>query len=460
MTPSEAPPVQALPLETRAALGQYCPMRRSGFLVAAALCVLALSSCGVRAAGYGVVLWGEAGSALATGSIVPIIRDAPINSSYLVLVPGERKAREFPMGRLRFFKTKREASDYVKAFSPFIQSWAVSMKDDPPPLPIRDAASQDGKVVYKLKPGQIVKVIGRSPAPETIQQYSDYWYEVVTDDGFGGFCFGHYLRPFTTAGDPTAEAQRVMSQDPTLDRILSNTWRPDSFREMLARGTIDLGTFREDVGLFPNATDNVVRLVLPLSSLEFHYTGIQKLGESSYVFTGSDLRITVLDDQRITVSYKIKDQQVSGLYTLIQGEISDLIAAEQKRRQDIFDGLLSKGASLTSSAYGTITLADGMRFSWTGFSKLVPALIPTDAAGKGSVDFPLHAAREIAGDYDGVVTFVFERGGAAGASVSFLYKATSGGLRFTSLDRDSVSNLVVTHPAISPVVIFFTQSSH
>jgi hypothetical protein len=44
-------------------------------------------------------------------------------------------------------------------------------------------------------------------------------------------------------------------------------------------------------------------------------------------------------------------------------------------------------------------------------------------------------------------------------TVSFLYKAAGGGIRFTSLDWDSISNLVVSHPGISPVVIFFTQSS-
>ena len=85
-----------------------------------------------------------------------------------------------------------------------------------------------------------MKVVGRSAAPETIQQYTDYWYEVATEDGYSGLCFGHFLKAFTTAGDPVQEAQRIMSQDEALDRIMSTTWRPDWFREMLARGTIDL----------------------------------------------------------------------------------------------------------------------------------------------------------------------------------------------------------------------------
>jgi len=439
------------------------------------LTLLALASCGVRAAGYGVVLWGETDTALKTGLVVPLIGGGTINSSYLVMVPGEKKPREFPMGRIRFFRSRKEASQFAQAFAPYAQSWAVSMKQDPPPLPIRDQAAQDGRVIYKLKPGQLVKVVGKSAQPDTIQQYTDSWYEVVTEDGFSGFVFGHFLKAFTAAGDPAQEAQRILSQDETLDTILNNTWRPDWFQQMIARGAIDLTIFRDDVGLFPSPSDMVVRLVLPQYSMEFHYTGIQKLGESTYVFTGSDLRVSVVDDQRISIYYHYKDQRVAGLYVLMKGEVADSITAEQKRRQGVFDSIVARGSTLSSSAYGTITLGEGMRFTWNGYQKLVPSLISADAGTTGRADFPYHAAKSLSSDYDGVVTLVFDHGGSpapasaspgngpsaglsAGASVSFLYKAASGGIRFTSLDQDSVSNLVVTHPGMSPVVIFFSQS--
>ncbi|HVP18300.1 MAG TPA: SH3 domain-containing protein [Spirochaetia bacterium] len=446
-------------------------LRRVCGLLASVLPVILLASCGARTAGYGVVLWGETVGALSTGTIVPVVRETPINSSYLLAVPGENKPREFPMGRIRFFHARKDAEDFSRAFAPYGEEWAVSMKQDPPPLPVREQGSQEGRVIYKLKPGQLIKVVSRSPSRETVQQYADYWYEVVTEDGYSGFCFGHYLKTFATAGDPSREARRILSQDEALDRIMGNTWRPDWFREMVARGAIDLAIFREDVGLFPSPSDSIFRLVLPQYSVEFPYTGVQKLGESTYAFTGSDLRVTVVDEERISIYYHYKDQRMAGLYTLMKQDVGDLIAAEQKRRQAIFDSIAARGTSFNSSAYGTISVSPDMRFTWTGYQKLVPSLIPADAQGKGRVDFPLHAAKELAGDYDGVITFVFDRAGdpgtssapgspAAAYSASFLYKATAGGLRFTSLDRDSVTNLVVTHPGISPTVIFLTQSSH
>lgn len=86
----------------------------------------------------------------------------------------------------------------------------------------------------------------------------------------------------------------------------------------------------------------------------------------------------------------------------------------------------------------------------------MPALIGPDAKGGGSVDFSLHVGNELAADYDGAITFVFDEYPKAG--LSFLTKATAGGLRFTSLAKDSVQDLFVTHPGLSAVVIFFRQS--
>jgi hypothetical protein len=362
------------------------------------------------------------------------------------------------MGRVRLFKRRGDAAAFAKLYAENATTWGFSGKQDPPPLPIREEAKQDAKTVYKLKPNQMVKVVSRSAEKETIKPYTDYWYEVVTEDGFGGFVFGHFLKIFNVQGDPAAEARRLMSQDETLDRLLGSTWRPDYFREMVAKGMIDLSVFREDVGLFPSPSENIMRLQLPLSTFEFPYTGIEKLGASSYVFTGTDLRITVLDEERITINYRIKDQPVSGLYAIMTDDIAEVAAAEQQRRQDLYAQLTKPGATLSSSSYGTINLGQDMRFSWQGFDKLVPSVIGAKAKGGGRVDFSLHLAKELAGAYDGVISFLFDEYGESEA-VNFLYKAVGGGLRLTPLVRDSVKELLVTGTGISPVVIFFSQSA-
>ena len=442
-------------------------LRRTLLAAPLLFAVLLLCSCGGGGAGWGVVLWGDSSGSPQTGGLVRITREMPINSTYLIAVPGERKPREYPMGRIRVFKRRAEAAAFARVYAPEVTQWAVVMKQDPPPLPVRETPDPDGRVVYKLKWQQMVKVVSRSAEKASIKPYADYWYEVATEDGFGGWCFGHFLRTFTVAGDPAAEAQRILAQDETLDRIMGATWRPDWFRDMQARGTIDLSMFREDVGLFPSPAEKLMKLVLPLSTFEFRYSDIQKLGPTTYAFTGTDLRITVLDDQRITVSYRYKDQPVTGVYTLMKDDVAELIAAEQRRRSDLYEGIARKGTVLASSAYGTIRLAGDLRFTWEGFGKLVPALIGPGARGKGTIDFTLRAAKDLASEYDGAITFLFDSasgqgsadpGSSGGLAVTFLYKSAAGGLRMTSLSKDSIQGMTVMRPGVSPIVIFFSQS--
>jgi hypothetical protein len=423
----------------------------------AALCGLVLTSCGARAVGYGVILWGEKTGSPQTGAVVAIVQESVVGSSLLIAVPGEKKPREYPMGRIRIFRKKSEAVTYAAAYASNLGSWAVVMKEDTPPLPVRDAPTQDGKVIYKLQYRQLVKVVSRSTERVSVKPYTDFWYEVATEDGFAGWVFGHFLKSFTANGDPAPDAQRILSQDDALARIMGTTWRPSWFLDMTAKGAIDLTMFREDVGLFPSPADRLMKLVLPLSTFEFHYTGDpQKAGAASYTFPGTDLRIDALDDERINVSYRYKDQLKTDQYVVVKDDVAQMVATEQQRRADLFDGLVKKGTTLASSAYGTIRLQSGMRFSWVGFSKLVPSLIGADAKGRGSLDFTLHVRKELLPEYDGAITFFFDEYPKSG--LSFLYKSTAGGLRFTSLAKDSVQDLFVTHANLSAVVIFFTQA--
>ncbi len=432
-------------------------MTRSHLLAAlAALLALLLASCGVRAVGYGVVLWGMSSGGPATGAVVPVIRESPVNSSYLISVQGQKQLSEIPMGRLRFFKRRAEADTYARDYAAYLPSWALVMKLDGAPLPIRDSASQDGKLVYRLQPKQLVKVISRSSAQVTVPPYTDYWYEVATEDGTSGWTFGHFLKLFSIQGDPAAEADRLRNQDDNLERLMSTVWRPGWFQDQIDAGAIDLTMFRDDVGLFPDAANRVVHLVLPLSTFDFRYEAVQSTGPASYAFTGTDLRISMLDQSRIEIQYHLKNQLVRAVYVNLDADVTQVITNEQKRRSDLFDSLMQKGAALTSSAYGTIHLQQGMRFSWEGFARLVPNLIGPAARGGGSVDFPLHVGKPLAGAYDGVVSFTFDE--SPQSPLNFLYRSADNGVRLTSVAADGIQDLFVNSPGISPVVIFFTQS--
>ena len=416
---------------------------------------LGLTSCGPRAVAWGVLLWGDLAGPFASGSVVAITRDSEISDTYLVAVRAERQTREFAKGRVRKFARRAEAAAAAETLKPWLTTWGFSRKEDPPPLPIREEADAASKTVYRLRFGQLVKVVGRSTERAEVKPYSDYWYEVATEDGYRGWCFGYFLKVFTAEGEPAAEQERLLAEDDTLARILGTTWRPDFFRKMINDGRIDLDSFREDVGLFPDPDKRTFRLVLTRETREFPYQRIERSGTTTYAMVGSDLRITVLDEERISVSYRDGDLQAGGLYALLEKDVADVIAGELQRRQNLYDRLRSAGATLTSSSYGVIRLQAGMRFSWQGFDRLVPSLIDARARGTGRVDFPYHVGKVLAGQYDGVITLQFDDGGG---EVSFLVKNAAGGVRLTALGRDAFEELDAVRVGLSPVVIFFSQS--
>jgi hypothetical protein len=431
------------------------PARAAAILALIMLSLFVLGSCGPRAVAWGLLLWGDLSGPFATGTVVAITRDSQISDTYLVAVKGVRQAREFAKGSVRKFAKRAEAVAAAETLQPWLATWGFSRKEDPPPLPIRETADANAKTTYRLRFGQLVKVVGRTAERVEVKPYSDYWYEVATEDGYNGWCFGHYLKVFTAEGEPRVELERLLSEDDTLARILGTTWRPDFFRKAINDGRIDLASFREDVGLFPDPDARSFRLVLTRETLEFPYQRIERSGTTTYAAVGTDLRITVLDEERISVSYRDGDQQAGGLYAVLEEDVAEVIAGELQRRQNLFDRLRSAGATLTSSSYGVIRLQAGMRFTWQGFERLVPSLIDVKAKGAGRVDFPYHVGKELAGQYDGVITLQFDDGGG---EVSFLVKNAAGGVRLTALGRDAFEELDAVRVGISPVVIFFSQS--
>ena len=142
------------------------------------------------------------------------------------------------------------------------------------------------------------------------------------------------------------EQNHILSQDEILAAIMGTTWRPGWFQDQVSKGAIDLSMFREDVGLFPSPAEHLMKLVLPLSTMEFHYTGEpQKVGATSYVFPGTDLRIDVIDTdaQKINVTYRYKNQPKTDLYVAMTEDVAQIITDEQKRRADIYASLEKGG---------------------------------------------------------------------------------------------------------------------
>ena len=390
----------------------------------AVVAVLVVAACDRGPVGYGVVLWSADGE-LPTGAAVDLIEESSIEETYLARVDAEHTAGppQDPLTvdqwRVRRFAEAEQAAAFAASYAGFSASFGYTERSG---LPLRAEASATAAIIYKLRPGELIKVVARGGERAAVGVYENYWYEVLTEDGTVGYTFGEFLVVFESAGDPRAQMDELRATDPVLERILATVWRPAYFAAMVRSGRYDLQRFRADYGLFPDPGAQVFTLVTESGTYRFPYREIERIGSEVYVLhpaddtagggasgsasgsvsgsaaSGTDqaatpVRITVVNPRRIALSHVLEGRLVTPEFLDLQRDVPELIAAERARRDLLFADLVRRGERLTSSSYGTITLAEQRRFRWRGYDALVPGLVAHGLGRHRRGGVPLHARR-------------------------------------------------------------------
>ena len=442
---------------------------------------LLLLSCRPRVEGWGVLLWSHDESDLDTGSVVPIRGESNIRDTYTVDSTLHEDQIELPKWRLSYFQKKSQADSYAYNFATYSDIFALAKSNG---LPIREERNQDARRLYKLREGQIVKIINRDSERSTAGEYEDFWYEVLTGDGIRGFTFGFNL-DIKSAAALAVEEERIEA-DLFLERFLNSNYRPAFFWDMLKYNRIVLERFSSDYGVFPEPDSGTIDIVLPTYQASLKYTNISKPREDAYAFEGATLILTVHSERWINLQFTFEGVEYAEDFVFIEEDIDLLALAEQERRREVYAGFLEKGNHLESAAYGTIKLLDSGRFEWGNNERLVPDIVPREAGKRGSLIFPLFLKGEIAESYDGALTFLFEgrdgseetdmendseeNGGsfqepeiirevATIASVSFLYILQNDGVRFVYLSPEMIEDNLVEEEGESPIIIYFSFQS-
>ena len=420
-----------------------------------ALFAIAFVSCGSRAIGFGVVLWSPDEAVVRNGEVLALGARSEIAKTYTALASGKDSGPTIEQWRVRFFDDKEEADAFAEAFAPYRNLYAQSGRAA---LPVRDAAKQDGRRVYGLREGEIIKILGRTTEEEVnVGGLSGYWYEVMTETGVRGYTFSRLLTVTEGAGGtPVESAQQAPQEDPDLTRFLSNVWRPDYYQTMIENKAIDLERFSSRYGVFPDIEQNVITVVTPNHTAAFPYQNITKLSSGMYTLDLSSFRFTVRP-RFVSIQYSYGGSEYAAAYVMIEQNLDDVVAAELERRRAIFGRFLENGSILSSSAYGTITLEPDQTFSWQGFGRLVPSVIPATAGTRGIVEFRTAVANELSATWDGAISFRFE-GLPSNRYITFLFDFTGTGVQFVYVsDREITNDTVLREPA-TPIVMFFTFS--
>jgi hypothetical protein len=371
---------------------------------------------------------------------------------------------EIPLWQLELSGRKRAATARAEEFSEYARLYAETAQDG---LPIRSDPDNSARRVYRLRMGQIIKILARVDGNPAISTTGDPlpgdWYRVLTEDGAVGYCFSYRLKLFEhTQGvlALTQTAPAAKEEDPDLDMLLSRSWYPDWYGAMVSSKRIDLDNLKKRWRFTPSPDTGIAHIYLPTVDLSFSYTGIESAGSRSWRFEGAPLQMHLQSDTVLMVQYTENGGALrSALFVSLPMELEDLIVQETERRVALFQNLYALGPAFQSTNYGSLSFTEAGEFTWTGNNILIPQIIPASALGSGSAGMGLFLGRDLEERYTGAFTLYFDGISGSGIAVHFMYTVDDQGLRIEYVPPDNLEGVTVVRRAATPTVIYFFKTN-
>ena len=427
-------------------------------IVTLAFISLALfAACAPRPEMWAVVLWSTEDHPVTTGSIVAIYESSQLNNTFTIGIGTGKERDEFAQWRLEAFKRKRDAESFAAVYAQWSDMYGKVNLDR---LRVREAADAESAQLYKLRSGEIVKILTKLEETAAVGEYKGHWYEVITGEGVRGYTFDEYLE--VNSSEALLASETPEEADEFLERFYGTVFRPDTYREMKSTGRYDLANFLPEYGVFADAEKRLIKIVTFDQAIDFEYDHISRPTENSYAFVGSSLILTVHPGNWFNVIYADEnDTRYSKDFVYFLSDIEELASLELERRHDVLLDFIHDGSVLESSAYGTIIIEDDGAFEWKGFDRLVPDVVSSEATETGVLEFSLYLDDELITQYDGGIVMHF-----FGAdpeirtdTIRFLYTFGNRGVRLTLVPEASLNNNVVQQNALSSTILFFTYNS-
>jgi hypothetical protein len=428
---------------------------------------LALSSCSKL--GWGVLLWTIDDPPVLSGTVLPVYVQSNIEKVWIVGVPdpnkkiGEPAKVEVPLSWFEFVGSKRKAQKRADEFSQYAALYAENLQDG---LPIRDGPDNNSRRVYRMRTGEIIKILsisdGNPPISTTGDPLPGDWYIVLTRDGVTGYCFSYRLKIFEHyegSVNITSVERREPVSDPDLDMVLSKTWSPEIYLDMVNSKQINLEEFGKNYRFDPGQDTGIARIIMPDIEREFVYEGIYPDGERAWRFEGTSLSMNLRRNNTLAVQFvESSGGSRTLLFVALSSDIDDLIQQENTRRQGQFMSIYNQGPVFTSTNYGTVSFTTSGNITWTGFDLLVPELISSETKGQGRIYMDLFLSPFMEENYNGAFTLRFTDI-RQNNTLYFMYRIDNQGLRLEVVPAYCIEESAVTRRSASPMVLYFYRDS-
>ncbi|MDR0465625.1 MAG: SH3 domain-containing protein [Treponema sp.] len=424
---------------------------------------LIFSSCSRM--GYGVLLWSTDNPPIDSGTILPVYIKSNIEKKWVVGVPENVSADknfklEIPLAQFEFVGSRKKAAQWAQEFAPYAMAYAENLQDR---LPIRNSPDNNSQQVYRLRLGEVIKILslvkGVPPISTTGDPLPGAWYRVMTNDGVTGYCFSYRLRIFNQNDKSVQNANiRGSEPDPELDGVLSKTWSSESYLQMINSRRINIQEMEKNYRFDPGYETGIARIILPDIERQFTYERIIPDGERAWIFEGANLQMVLRNNNTLAVQFSDGDTRRTIIFNALSNSIDDIILQEEARRENQYMDIYNLGPVFTSLNYGTITFLQTGDFVWTGFTLLVPQLIPYQANGTGRVSMNIFIASSLEGSNTGAFSMQFADV-SANNTIYFTYVLDDQGLRLEVVPAFAIENNIVTRRVASPTVLYFYRDS-
>jgi hypothetical protein len=413
--------------------------------------------------GWGVLLWSAEDPPIPPGTVLPVYIRSTISQVWVVGIPEDYRGdgldkMEIPLSRLELMGSKRAAQKRADAFSQYARTYAETLQDG---LPVRENPDNSSRRVYRLKIGEIIKILEKTDGAPAVSTTGDPlpgdWFLVLAEDGTRGYCFSYRLRLFEHHGGKLAvETDAGQKEDPDLDRLLEKTWLPESYGTMVNSRQIVLEDLAKKWGFFPGSETGTARIFTGDLDRTFTYTGIRSEGGRSWRFEGSSLRMSQRSDTLLAVQYTEPGGALRTLlFVSLPMDVDDIMIQESARRDELFRLVYDTGPVYMSNNYGILSFTASGVFTWTGNDLLVPGIVPPDTP-TGTVGMDLFLSPAMQERYTGAFSFRFDVPG--GAVARFMYALDPRGLRLEYVPGTSLEGNLVRRRSSSPVVLYFSPT--
>jgi hypothetical protein len=367
---------------------------------------------------------------------------------------------EIPLAHLELAKNQKAAEKRAMDFQEYARTYAETLQDG---LPVRDQPENNSRRVYRLKIGEIVKVLSKAEGVSAISTTGaplpGDWLLVLTENGATGYCFSYRLRLFEHEAGPLVQEKRTIDTagDADLDSMLSRVWYPESYGKMVASGKISIETLSSGWGFDSGAESGTARVFLPNVDLKFPYNQLKKEADRVWSFEGSTLRASLRSESSLVVQFEDQNgQKRSAVFVTLPETAENIIKKENERRQALFQAIFANGPSFSSVNFGTITFTAEKRFNWDGAANLPQGMLGESALRSGSVDMGRYLEKALEGSYDGALALVFDTVSGTKDELTFLYSMEPQGLRLEYVPKANLNGLTVTRSDSSSLILYFS----